>query len=94
VLQHDFFRSIDWRKLTAKEVRFTYLLTYLLTCARRNTYVSTTTPETATHSGPNAIRSYYTSSDRFAPVQALCATALATLAILTMPGARAVPATN
>jgi hypothetical protein len=55
VLQHDFFRSIDWRKLTAKEVRFTYSLT----CARRNTYVSTTTPETATHSGPNAITIYF-----------------------------------
>ena len=34
MLQHDFFRSIDWRKLTAKEVRFTYLLTYLLTYLR------------------------------------------------------------
>ena len=52
MLQHDFFRSIDLRKLTAKEVR---LLTYLLTCACRNPYVSTTTPKAATHSGPNAM---------------------------------------
>ena len=61
MLQHDFFRSIDWHKLTAKEARLrTYLRTYLLT------------------------------SDSYS----LCATALATLVILTMTGARAVPATN
>lgn len=51
MLQHDFFRSIDWRKLTAKEVRFTQLLTF----ACRYTYVSTTTTKAATHLGPNAM---------------------------------------
>ena len=55
MLQHDFFRIIDWRKLTAKEVR-------LLTCACRNTYVSTTTPKAATHSGPNAMTILLTGS--------------------------------
>ena len=38
MLQHDFFRSIDWRKLTAKEARlltyFVLVLTYLLTYLR------------------------------------------------------------